>query len=65
LTIPKSLDRRGEVCAQCGQLGGTEWDYDGLKVRLHPQCERLWVDARRNQPTAFARNGSMTVAVSS
>jgi hypothetical protein len=53
LTIPKSLDRRGEVCAECGQPGGVEWNYDNIKVRLHPHCERPWLDARRTQRTAF------------
>jgi hypothetical protein len=57
LDIPACLDRRGEVCAQCGQLGGIEWDWFGRKVRLHsPHCERLWIDAReasRNGPMAF------------
>ena len=49
LTIPKYLDRRNEPpCDRCGLPGGTEWDYDGLKVRLHSHCERPWVDARRN-----------------
>jgi putative DNA primase/helicase len=66
LTIPGFLDRRGEVCAQCGQPGGDLWNYDDLQVRLHPHCERPWVDARRNQPaTAFARNSPLAIMASS
>ena len=44
LSIPPNLDRRHEVCAQCGQPGGTEWDYRGHKVRLHERCEQSWID---------------------
>jgi hypothetical protein len=44
-TIPPCLDRRGEVCAQCGQAGGAQWDYDGAAVRLHAHCEQLWIAA--------------------
>jgi hypothetical protein len=41
------------ICARCGHpVEGEPWDYDGLKVHLHQgACERLWVDAQRNQPT--------------
>ena len=35
------------ICAQCGQPGGTQWDYQGVAVRLHPQCEQPWIDAYR------------------
>jgi hypothetical protein len=45
--IPACLDRRGEVCAHCGQPGGTQWD--NPPVRLHSECERPWTDAQRNQ----------------
>jgi hypothetical protein len=49
LTIPPILDRRGEpLCHQCGRPGGTIWDYDDQKVRLHSHCESAWIDARRN-----------------
>jgi hypothetical protein len=51
LTIPQCLDRRHEVCAECGQPGGT---YFGLKVRLHERCERPWIDAHE-----ASRNGPM------
>jgi len=44
--LPAGLDRRGEICAHCGQpWGGEPWDYDGVKVRLHPHCEKPWIDA--------------------
>ena len=44
--IPAGLDRRGEICAHCGQpWGGEPGDYDGVKVRLHPHCEKPWIDA--------------------
>ncbi len=33
------------VCVQCGQLGGNEWDYNGIAVRLHEGCERPWIEA--------------------
>lgn len=37
-----------ELCAQCGQpINGEPWDYDGVKVRLHPDCERQWADCNR------------------
>jgi hypothetical protein len=60
LDIPACLDRRGEVCAHCGQPGGQPWDWhDGREVRLHPDCEDGWVDAQRNQrPRARAVVGS-------
>jgi hypothetical protein len=46
LTIPKDLDRRHELlCAQCGRPGGTEWKYDGVKVRLHSYCEQPWIES--------------------
>ena len=65
-TIPPTLDRRGEVCAQCGQpFGGEPWDYEGVKVRLHPHCEGPWVDAQRNQPMSFNRNDPTAVMGSS
>jgi hypothetical protein len=52
-SIPEWLLRRDEpLCAQCGLPGGTEWDYDDLKVRLHLHCEQAWIDARRNGATA-------------
>jgi hypothetical protein len=44
LEIPACLDRRGEVCAHCGQPGGTQWD--NPPVRLHSECERPWIDAQ-------------------
>jgi hypothetical protein len=48
--IPASLDRRGQVCAHCGQpWGGEPWDYDGVEVRLHPQCEEAWLDGERQK----------------
>ena len=47
--IPGFLDRRDEVCAQCGQPGGTEWDYEGRKVRLHDNCQDSWIDAQLEQ----------------
>jgi putative DNA primase/helicase len=44
--LPAGLDRRGEICAECGQpWGGQPWDYNGVKVRLHPHCEEAWIDA--------------------
>jgi hypothetical protein len=43
LDIPACLDRRGEVCAHCGQPGGSQWD--NPPVRLHFECERPWIDA--------------------
>src|SRR5207248_9805670 len=48
LTVTPSLDRRKPPCDHCGLLGGTEWDYAGNKVRLHPRCEDAWLDARRS-----------------
>jgi putative DNA primase/helicase len=60
LNIPAFLDRRGEVCAQCGQPGGTEWDYSGIKVRLHSQCERPWIESYET-----THSGSMAVMASS
>ncbi len=63
--IPACLDRRGEVCAHCGQAGGQEWDWLGLKVRLHSRCEGLWVEAQRHQPMSFGRNEPMVVMGSS
>jgi hypothetical protein len=56
---PNSLNNRGAddwtmaddksptpYCAQCGQpVDGEPWDYDGIKVRLHPRCERQWIEA--------------------
>jgi hypothetical protein len=60
-TIPPILDRRGEACGHCGQAGGTEWDYDGIKVRLHAQCERAWVEGyeatHRAEPSSHERRG--------
>jgi hypothetical protein len=55
LSIPEWLLRREPLCAQCGQPGGSEWDYDDLKVRLHQHCERAWIEAYeagRNCPMA-------------
>jgi hypothetical protein len=45
LTIPGFLDRRSEVCAQCGAAGDAEGavadhDLGGVRIRLHPQCHR-------------------------
>jgi hypothetical protein len=34
-----------QVCAHCGQPGGTDCGYDGVIVRLHPQCRRPWTAA--------------------
>jgi putative DNA primase/helicase len=49
LSIPARLDRRNESpCDQCGWPGGSIWDYDGQKVRLHSHCEDEWIEARRN-----------------
>jgi hypothetical protein len=45
LSISEWLLRREPLCAQCRLPGGTEWDYDDLKVRLHPHCERPWIEA--------------------
>ena len=44
------LDQRDEphghrFCAQCGKPGGTEWKYDGVKVRLHSYCEQPWIES--------------------
>jgi hypothetical protein len=56
--IPVFLDRRHEVCGHCGQPGGTEWDYSGIKVRLHERCEDEWVDAyRASRDAAFIESG--------
>jgi hypothetical protein len=52
LTIPPILDRRDEVCAQCGRPGGAECAYDGVTVRLHPECWRAW---RANYEASRAR----------
>jgi transposase len=61
LSIPGLLDRRDEICAHCGQpWGGEPWDYDGVKVRLHPRCEEAWVDAYR-----ASQNGAAAVMASS
>jgi len=38
-------DPFSRVCAHCGQPGGEEWNYDGMEVRLHEQCEHAWIDA--------------------
>ena len=46
LTVTPSLDRRKPPCDHCGLLGGTEWDYAGNKVRLHPRCEDAWLRER-------------------
>jgi len=32
-------------CAHCGRPGGTDCGYDGVIVRLHPQCRRPWTAA--------------------
>src|SRR5262249_48936770 len=50
LDIPACLDRRGEVCAHCGQPGGTQWD--NPPVRLHSECERPWIDAQQTRRAA-------------
>ena len=60
LTIPAFLDVRHEVCAHCGQPGGTEWDYHGTKVRLHARCERSWIEAHE-----ASGNSAMAVVGSS
>ena len=58
--IPAFLDRRGEICAQCGEPGGTVWNYDNIKVRLHERCEDGWVDAYR-----ASQNGTVAAMASS
>jgi hypothetical protein len=43
LTIPKSLDRRGEVCAQCSQPGTvTEVWFGDRQAFVHPHCRNAW-----------------------
>jgi hypothetical protein len=37
------------ACAQCGRPGGKEWNYDGMEVRRHEQCERPWIDAHEGR----------------
>ena len=58
--IPAFLDRRHEVCAHCGEPGGSEWNYLGTKVRLHERCEDGWADAYRAR-----QDGTVAVMASS
>jgi hypothetical protein len=72
LTIPEFLLRRdgslARVCAQCGKLGGTEWKYDGVKVRLHSYCEQSWIESyeaklsKASQPNNDGHCDGVTVA---
>jgi hypothetical protein len=51
LTIPKSLGRRGEVCAQCSQPGTvTEVWFGDRQAFVHPHCRNAW---RAAQDTIF------------
>ena len=49
-----------DICAQCGQPGGTECAYGDHKAVLHPGCRDAWIaayEASRNQKAS--RNGSV------
>jgi Protein of unknown function (DUF3631) len=58
LDIPACLDRRGEVCAQCGRPGGAECAYDGVTIRLHSECQRPWIVAHETSRRSLASMGS-------
>jgi hypothetical protein len=71
--ISAFLDQRDEphghrVCVQCGKPGGTEWKYDGVKVRLHSYCEQPWIESyeaklsKASQPNNDGHCDGVTVA---
>ena len=63
LTIPKSLDRRGEICAQCGRPGTvTEVWFGDRQAFVHPHCRDAWraaQDAVFNQRSRLDAGSSL------
>jgi hypothetical protein len=55
LVAHSPVTERHNVCAQCGQPGGSECAYDGVTIRLHRECQRSWVATYegQNRPLAF------------
>ena len=63
LTIPKSLDRRGEICAQCRRPGTvTEVWFGDRQAFVHPHCRDAWraaQDAEFNQRSRLDAGSSL------
>jgi hypothetical protein len=47
---PIAPDSPETVCAHCGEPGGEEWNYDGEKVTLHPDCADAYAADRATDP---------------
>jgi hypothetical protein len=43
---PERASDPAELCAYCKRPGGEVWSYGDSEVRLHPECENPWIEAR-------------------